>query len=191
MFDKLREKIKEWLSQRRARGLLREFYRKSFAQVCVYLKTNYIAVDSVDIYINNALPFIAVLEQYKQKKERELAKKDKPIIDLEKPLASDFLNKARDTLLLLQEEIAEVQRTPALTPVDAVSKNNKLAKLQKNIENIELTILAQEQILKQIMPPKRKVGRPKKTDKPDTPEERKESPKPKTKKRKIKDVQAN
>lgn len=162
MFDKLRKKFKEWLAQKRARGLLREYYRKSFAQVCLYLKTNYIAVDSVDIYINNALPFIAVLEQYKQKQEK--AKKDKPIINLEKPLASNFLDKSRETLLLLQEEFAEAQRTPALTPTDVVLKNNKLAKLQKNIDNINLTISAQEQILKQIMPPKRKPGRPKKSE---------------------------
>ena len=162
MFDKLRKKFKEWLALKRARGLLREYYRKSFAQVCLYLKTNYIAVDSVDIYINNALPFIAVLEQYKQKQEK--AKKDKPIINLEKPLASNFLDKSRETLLLLQEEFAEVQQTPALTPTDVVLKNNKLAKLQKNIDNINLTISAQEQILKQIMPPKRKPGRPKKSE---------------------------
>lgn len=164
MFNKLRKKFKEWLALKRARGLLREYYRKSFAQVCLYLKTNYIAVDSVDIYINNAQPFIAVLEQYKQKKEREITKKDKPIINLEKPLASDFLDKSRETLLLLEEELNEVQRTPAVTPTDVVLKNNKLAKLQKNIDNINLTILAQEQILKQIMPPKRKPGRPKKSE---------------------------
>lgn len=183
MFKKLRKKIKIWLSKKRARGLLRDYYRKSFAQVCVYLKTNYIAVDSVDIYINNALPFITVLEQYKQKKERELAKKDKPIIDLEKPIASEFLVKAQNNLLLLNEELEETQRTPAVTPTDVLIKNNKIAKLQKNIENTELTIATQEQILKQIMPPKRKPGRPRKTDKPNKPEDSKENSKPNTKQR--------
>lgn len=162
MFDKFKKCYKSWRAKIRARSLMRTYYRKAFSQICLYLKTKYIAVDSVDIYIQSAPPFLAVIEQYKQKQKSEEDKAKNTLnLNLDKPLASDFLRKAQDTLVLMQEEYVHTQKQPALTPVEVLSKNNKLQKIQSNINNLQVTIEAQESILKQISPPKRKVGRPK------------------------------
>ncbi len=162
MFEQLKSRYKKWRAKMRAKSLMRSYYRKSFEQICLYLRTNYIAVDSVDIYIQSAPPFLAVLEQYRQKKEATKHTEKAFCLNLDKPLASDFLQKAQDTLLMMQEEYAQTQNQPAITPTEVVAKNNKLQKLQANIQNLQITIEVQEKLLEKIKPPKRAVGRPKK-----------------------------
>ena len=163
-FRIIRDKYRDFCEKARARRLLREYYRKSFATVCLYIKTRYIALDSIDVYIEHAPSFIAVIEMYKRKvAEQEKLKQYQQNKQLfgEKPLASDFLDKAREILLMLEEEKSEVLRTPALMPHDVVLKNNKITKLDVHIANTKATIEAQEELLEKIMPPKRKPGRPK------------------------------
>ena len=159
MFEKAKERYALWRKKVRAKSLMRSYYRKSFAQICLYLRTNYIAVDSVDIYIQSAPPFLGVLEQYRQKQELQKNKQVMPTLNLDKPLASEFLQKAQETLLLMQEEYTQTLNQPAITPPEVILKNSKLQKLQQNIQNLQLT---QEKLLKSITPPKRAPGRPKK-----------------------------
>lgn len=69
-----------------------------------------------------------------------------------------------DTLKLLHEEMEMTSKDQALEPTKALTKFNKLRKLENKIDEANFTVDVLNQIIEQLEPPKRKPGRPKKVN---------------------------
>lgn len=145
---------------------LRAVFRNEFARVVRDYTNSKLMDDDLQTYMDNFPTYFVVLDSVKKKcTEEERKKKYKQTVNAEFALVQQFRTQASEELALLKEELQMTERGYALEPAKAITKYNKERRLNKRIEDTQKTIDTLDKLIQELAPPKRKVGRPRKSEK--------------------------
>lgn len=145
---------------------LQAVFRSEFARVVRDYRHNKLMDDDLQTYIDNFPTYLVVIDSVnKATAEQTRKEKYKQTVNTEFTLVQQFRERAVDELSLLQEELQMTERGYALEPTKAITKYNKERRLNKRIEDTQKTIDTLDRLIVELVPPKRKVGRPRKDEK--------------------------
>ena len=152
------EKItKEQLKQ------LKNCFCTNYIELIEEIEKGHIKLDDLQLYIRH-FPRFAEVVNYHRRKSAERKKKEEfdKIIQMDKPVAEQYLQDCVIQKNLVSEAIKTLQNKEVYTDSAIQSKNTELLHLEQKMTDLQFTIDCLQSTLKNQTPLKRKVGRPKK-----------------------------
>lgn len=142
---------------------LQSWFRKEYSSLVEAFQEKKLTAEDIEHYLESVPNSFEVLDNYKKDQMRKQHIENyKQVINNKTVLAEQLKEQAENTLKLLNEELDMTSKDQALEPTKAINKFNKMRRLEKKIEETEITIDVLKQTAEQLAPPKRKPGRPKK-----------------------------
>ena len=143
--------------------VLRNLFRKQFADIITSFSKGNIDEEKIAIYVDNFPNWFEVLENYNQKQlEAERVAEYQAVVNEKMLLAEKLKQQAQEEQTLVQEELAMTEKGYALDAKQGLAKFNKERKLKKRLEQTQQTINSLEKLIIEQTPQKRPVGRPRK-----------------------------
>lgn len=144
---------------------VRTHYLKKYNDIISYLINSMQEEkeSNIQLLLDNELHFMDEIKQIKinlaieEERQEYTSKVDSKISAQEYMLA--YL---KEQQLLVNEELTRTKASEAYTRKAINTKNRKIANLEERLINLAISITKVEELIKQLLPEKRKVGRPKK-----------------------------
>ena len=142
---------------------LKECYNKHYAELIEEINKDKVKQDDLLLFIEN-FPRFAEVVNYHRRKSAERKKKEEfdKIIQMDKPVAEQYLQDCIKQKNLVAEAIKTLNNKEVYTDASIQSKNTELMHLEQKMTDLQFTIDCLQSTLKNQTPLKRKVGRPKK-----------------------------
>ena len=152
------EDIKKDLIQR-----VRKHYQDRYSDIFKYIMQEDSNLEDIELLLANEPNFFDDIRRMrKETKEKEQEKEFDSKIKINTFAQDVFLEMARDEKRMINEAILRTELRPAYTNDEILTKENRIKKLNARLQNIEELEQRLSNIVREMQPEKRPVGRPKK-----------------------------
>lgn len=143
---------------------LRQYTIKRYEQIVDYIQQDDCNIDDVELFINEEANFFDTVRAIKRKnKDADAQKEFEKKVNNKTTFDQIMLDACRDQIRIITEAKIRAELDEAYTPKDIATKENKIKRYDEKLERLHTIEQRLENLVRELLPEKRKVGRPRKT----------------------------
>lgn len=144
---------------------LRQYTIKRYEQIVDYIQQDDCNIDDVELFINEEANFFDTVRAIKRKnKDADAQKEFEQKVNNKTTFDQIMLDACREQIRLISEAKTQVEMDEAYSPQDIATKDNKIKRYDEKLERLHTIEQRLENLVRELLPEKRKVGRPRKSD---------------------------